>query len=66
MLVATLTLPLAQRGETALRWWFERVAEGRTARTLVTWWVGPWGLLIPPAVAALLTWRLLRPVAAPD
>jgi hypothetical protein len=67
MLVATLTLPLAPRSETALLWWFERVTEGRTARTLVTWRVGPWGLLVPPAVAALLAWRLLRPVGSgPD
>jgi hypothetical protein len=70
MLLATLTLPLAPRGETAVLWWLERVRDGRTARTLVTWHLGPPGLLLPPAVAAVVAWRLLRadedaPAAAP-
>jgi GrpB-like predicted nucleotidyltransferase (UPF0157 family) len=58
--LATFTLPLMPRTETAVLEWWARVAEGRTAQTWLTEATGSgWAILVPLAVAgALAVWLL--------
>lgn len=59
--IGTFTLPLAQPTEpSALLHWIDRAASGRWADTILTEVMGPWGILPPLVLAAVVAVVLLR------